>query len=61
MYNKYVPGFEMQLEIDYKELDWLIRILNEKIHQLDTEGESTTARRLEKIVNDMTRQTKIEK
>ena len=51
----------MQLEIDYKELDWLIRILSEKIHQLDTEGESTAARRLEKIVNDITRQTKIER
>ena len=22
----------MQLEIDYKELDWLIKILSEKIH-----------------------------
>ena len=51
----------MQLEIDYKELDWLIRILSEKIHQLDTEGGSIDARRLEKIVNDIPRQTKMEK
>lgn len=51
----------MQLEIDDVELDWLIKILHEKVHQLDSLGESIHAKRLEKIVNDMTRQTKLEK
>ena len=51
----------MQAEIDDKEIDWLIKILHEKIHQLDSHGESIAARRLEKIVNDITRQTKMEK
>ncbi len=51
----------MELDIDDKEIDWLIKILNEKIHQLDTERESVAARRLKNIVNDITRQTKTEK
>jgi hypothetical protein len=51
----------LQIEIDDKELDWLIRVINDKIHQLDAEGECIAAKRLEKIINDITRQTKTEK
>ena len=51
----------MQIEVDDKELNWLIKILSEKVNQLDSQGESIDAKRLEKIANDITRQTKMEK
>ncbi len=51
---------KLQIETDDKELDWLITILSEKIYQLDTEGECIIARRLEKVVNDITRQARME-